>query len=159
MHASTSHYLLKDSLGHLATQFSKAALKRINQDLQEGGHAITSEQWTALVHIWNQGGLTQQELGERLLKDKTNIARLAAGLERAGYIQREAGRVDRREKTLRLTEFGKQAMPGIAAVVQRVLADAYAGIDEHELALCRRVLARARQNLAPAPPVNPVSPI
>lgn len=147
MHPSTSHYLLKDSLGHLATQFSKAALKRINQDLQAAGHPITSEQWTALVHIWNQGGLTQQELGERLLKDKTNIARLAASLERLGYIHRQPGQTDRREKTLRLTQLGQEAMPGIASLVQRMLADAYAGIDEHELALCRRVLARARQNL------------
>ena len=147
MHPSTSHYLLKDSLGHLATQFSKATLRRINQDLQAGGYPITSEQWTALVHIWNQGGLTQQELGERLMKDKTNIARLAASLERLGYITRQPGQTDRREKTLRLTQLGQQAMPGIAALVQRVLADAYAGIDEHELALCRRVLARARQNL------------
>lgn len=147
MHPSTSHYLLKDSLGHLATQFSKATLRRINQDLQAGGYPITSEQWTALVHIWNQGGLTQQELGERLLKDKTNIARLAASLERLGYIQRQPGQADRREKTLRLTQLGQEAMPGIAALVQRVLADAYTGIDEHELALCRRVLARARQNL------------
>ena len=147
MHPSTSHYLLKDSLGHLATQFSKATLRRINQDLQAGGYPITSEQWTALVHIWNQGGLTQQELGERLMKDKTNIARLAASLERLGYITRQPGQTDRREKTLRLTQLGQQAMPGIAALVQRVLADAYAGIDEHELALCRRVLVRARQNL------------
>lgn len=147
MHPSTSHYLLKDSLGHLATQFSKATLRRINQDLQAGGYPITSEQWTALVHIWNQGGLTQQELGERLMKDKTNIARLAASLERLGYIARRPGQTDRREKTLRLTQLGQQAMPGIAALVQRVLTDAYAGIDEHELALCRRVLARARQNL------------
>jgi len=149
MHPSSSHYLLKDSLGHLATQFSKAVLKRINQDLQVAGHPVTSEQWTALVHIWNQGGLTQQELGERLFKDKTNIARLSASLERQGYIRRETGKVDRREKTLRLTELGQAAMPGIAALVQHVLSNAYAGIDEHELALCRRVLERARQNLVP----------
>jgi len=149
MHPSTSHYLLKDSLGHLATQFSKAVLKRINQDLQASGHPVTSEQWTALVHIWNQGGLTQQELGERLLKDKTNIARLLASLERQGYIRRDPGTLDRREKTLLLTDLGLAAMPAIAALVQRVLNEAYAGIGEHELALCRRVLARARQNLTP----------
>jgi len=149
MNATTSHYLLKDSLGHLATQFSKAVLRRINQDLQVGGYPITGEQWTALVHIWNQGGLTQQELGERLFKDKTNITRLLASLERQGYIRREPGQTDRREKTLSLTPLGQEAMPGIAALVQRVLKDACAGIDEHELSLCRRVLLGARQNLIP----------
>lgn len=147
MYASTSHYLLKDSLGHLATQFSKAALKRINHELQAGGYPITSEQWTALVHIWNQNGMTQQELGERIFKDKTNIARLAASLERQGYIRRQPGQTDRREKILQLTELGCEAMPGIAALVQGVLDEACAGIDGHELSLCKRVLQRARANL------------
>ncbi len=147
MDATKSHYMLKDSLGHLATQFSKAVLRRINQELQAGGHAITSEQWTALAHIWNEAGLTQQELGERLIKDKTNIARLLAGLERLGFIHRVAGESDRREKTVHLTPAGSAAMPGIAALVQGVLARACTGIDEHELSVCRRVLLRARQNL------------
>jgi len=57
--------------------------------------------------------------------------------------------VDRREKTLRLTELGLAAMPAVAALVQHMLSEACAGIDEHELALCRRVLTRARQNLIP----------
>lgn len=147
MDATTTHYMLKDSLGHLATQFSKAVLRRINQELQAAGHPITSEQWTALTHIWNQDGLTQQELCERLIKDKTNIARVLAGLERLGFIRREAGASDRREKTVHLTPAGSEAMPGIAALVQGVLATACAGIDEHELCVCRRVLLRARQNL------------
>ncbi|MBI5520529.1 MAG: MarR family transcriptional regulator [Desulfovibrio sp.] len=150
MFATTSHYLLKDSLGHLATQFSKAALRRINQELAAQGHPVTSEQWTALVHIWNQEGLTQQELGEKLLKDKTNIARLAAGLERLGYIRRDTGSRDRRERSLRLTESGRDMMPRLAALVQGVLHEACAGIDEHSLYICRQVLRKARQNLAPS---------
>ena len=148
MYATTSHYLLKDSLAHLAMQLSKAALRRINQDLQAQGYPITSEQWTALVHIWNQDGLTQLELGQRLSKDKTNIARLVASLEQAGFIRREAGETDRREKSVHLTATGLAAMPPLAALVQRVLDEAYAGIDEHELSVCRRVLAKARKNLA-----------
>lgn len=148
MHASTTHYMLKESLGHLATQFSKAVLRRINQDLAAAGHGVTGEQWTALVHVWNAEGLTQQELGRRLLKDKTNIARLVAGLEAQGLVLRKAGESDRRERALFLTEAGREAMPRIARLVQAILDEACAGIDEHELCLCRRVLTRARQNLA-----------
>jgi len=147
MHTAKAQYELKDSLGHLATQFSKAVLRRINQELQAGGYPITSEQWTALVHIWQQEGLTQQQLGERLIKDKTNVARLLASLEKAGYIQRRPGHPDRREKRVRLTEKAQTAMPGIAALVQKVLDAASAGIDAAELDLCRRVLRRARLNL------------
>lgn len=151
MYATTSHYLLKDSLGHLATQLSKAVLRRINQELSAQGHQVTGEQWTALVHIWNQEGLTQQELGEKLLKDKTNIARLAAGLERLGYIRRDPGSRDRRERSLKLTAAGRETMPRLAALVQGVLNEACAGIDEHSLCICRQVLRKARQNLALAP--------
>jgi len=141
--------MLKDSLGHLATQFSKAVLRRISQDLQKSGSPISSEQWTALVHIWNEEGQTQQQLGEKLLKDKTNVARLLASLDGLGYIKRVPGQTDRREKTIHLTAAGRAAMPGMAALVQRVLNEACAGIDGHELSLCRRVLLRARLNLDP----------
>lgn len=148
MHPTTSRYLLKDSLGHLATQFSKAVLRRINLEFEAAGHAVTGEQWTALVHIWDAEGLTQQELGQRIVKDKTTIARLVAGLERQGYVRRRPGASDRRERLLALSERGRADMPHLAALVQGVLDKACAGIDAHELCLCRRVLARARQNLA-----------
>ncbi len=147
MPATHSLYELKDSLGHLATQFSKAALRRISHELQAGGYPITSEQWTALVHVWNREGLTQRQLGALLLKDKTNVARLLAGLEAAGYILRQPGHPDRREKLVRLTDTGRAAMPGVAALVQKMLDAASAGIDPVELDICRRVLRAARLNL------------
>lgn len=151
MTIGTTRYILADSLGHLATQFSKAVLRRINQELQAGGWPITSEQWTALVRIWTEDGLTQQALGEQLQKDKTNVARLVAGLEALGYITRRPGQTDRREKTIHLAEAGRKAMPGVVALVQGVLDQACAGIDGHELSLCKRVLHRARLNLLTPP--------
>lgn len=147
MQRTPSSYLLQNSLGHLATQFSKAVLRRINHDLQKNKYPITSEQWTALVHIWNQEGQTQQQLGEKLLKDKTTVARLLASLEKRGYITRIPGELDGREKTIHLAEIGRAAMPGVVALVQKVLDEACAGIEDHELDLCLRVLQRARLNL------------
>jgi len=148
MHSSTSQYLLSDSLGHLSTQLSKAILRRINVDLARAGWPITSEQWTALVRIWSEEGLTQRQLGERLIKDKTNVARLVASLEQLGWISRRQGASDRREKTVHLTETGRTSMPEVAALVSRILDIAGTGIDGHEMSLCKRVLLRARQNLA-----------
>jgi len=150
MHDATHPYQLKDSLGHLATQFSKAVLRRINQVLQQDGHAITGEQWTALVQIWNAEGQTQQQLGERLLKDKTTVARLLSSLEAAGYIERRPGAADRREKTIHLAASGRAAMPRVVALVQEVLNEAGKGIAPDDMETCRRVLLRARLNLAPA---------
>jgi len=149
MHDATIRYQLKDSLGHLATQFSKAVLRRINQVLQQGGYPITGEQWTALVQIWNAEGQTQQQLGERLLKDKTTVARLLFSLETAGYIERRPGAADRREKTIHLAASGRAAMPRVVALVQNVLDEAGQGITPEDLDTCRRVLMRARLNLAP----------
>ena len=147
MNSVTSHYMLKDSLGHLAVQFSKAILRRIAQEFQKHSVPISSEQWSALVHIWNEDGLTQQQLGERIVKDKANVARLLAGLEELGYLYRKPGKADRREKTVHLSDAGREAMPGIVGLVQGVLDEACAGIDGHELSLCKRVLQRARANL------------
>ncbi|MDR3641175.1 MAG: MarR family transcriptional regulator [Humidesulfovibrio sp.] len=150
MNDAPSHYQLKESLGHLATQFSKAVLRRINQGMQANGFPISSEQWTALVQIWNAEGMTQQQLGEKLLKEKTNVARLLSSLEQSGYIERRPGAADRREKTVHLGPAGRRAMPRLVALVQRILDEAGQGIAEGELAICRRVLLRARLNLASA---------
>lgn len=140
-------YVLEESLGHLASRFSKRVLGRIAQALGQGGYPVTSEQWSLLVHVWSERGQTQGQLAKRLLKDKTNLARLAGSLEELGYIRRVQGEADGREKRLFLTERGELAMDGMTAIVGDVLADCLAGVSPADLEACKRVLRAAHGNL------------
>ena len=147
MRKRPSKYCLEESLGHLASNASRAVLKRINQELARRGFPITSEQFSVMVHIWDQNGQPQYMLTRTLFKDKTTMARLVGGLESLGLVTRIPGQRDAREKIVYLTEAGKQMMANIGDLILEILEQAQKGIDNRELEICKDVLRRFHHNL------------
>ena len=147
MRKKTSHYFLDDSLGHLTSNASRAILKRINQELSRQEIPITSEQFSVLVHVWDQNGQPQYVLVDKLYKDKTTMARLVASLEALGLIVRSPVQKDAREKNVFLTEQGRSIMAKVTDLVHEILVSAQKGIDEHDLKICKEVLKQFHKNL------------
>jgi DNA-binding MarR family transcriptional regulator len=139
--------ILEKSLGHLAARFTRVLLRRINAELAQHGLPVTSDQYSFLVQLWDQNGLPQGVLGDKIAKEKTTMARLAAGLEALGLIARLPSPGDARERLVFLTDKGKQVMDEATALVREILAEAQQGIDEAELEACRNVLRRVFRNL------------
>ncbi|MBU5638548.1 MarR family transcriptional regulator [Geomonas sp. Red69] len=142
-----TEYRLDKSLGHLASRFSRIVLRRFTAVLQQNGMTITSEQYSLLVQLWDCNGLPQGALAEKTAKDKTTMARLAAGLEERGLIARLPSPSDARERLLYLTDRGKELMDQATALARGILEEAQQGIDAKELEICRDVLRRACRNL------------
>lgn len=142
-----TEYKLDKSLGHLAARFSRMVLRRFNAVLQQNEMPITSEQYSLLVQLWDSNGLPQGVLAEKTAKDKTTMARLAAGLEGRGLIARLPSPNDARERLLYLTDKGKELMDRATALARGILEEAQQGIDAQELEICRDVLRRACGNL------------
>jgi len=140
-------YSLDNSLGHLASRFSRVVLRRLTADLAATGLQITAEQYSLLVQLWEQNGLSQGGLADKSAKDKTTMARLAAGLEARGLIERRPSASDGRERLLFLTSEGQSVMERATYLARKILSDAQQGIDAGELDLCRDVLRRACANL------------
>jgi len=147
MRKTKKRYSFEESLGHLTSQASRMILKRINQELQRQGYPITSDQFSTLVHVWNQNGQPQYALVERLNKDKTTIARVFAGLESLGLIVRMPGANDAREKNVFLTEAGSKMMNEVTQLVQELLERATVGLEEPDIEVCKSVLRRFYANL------------
>ena len=147
MKPSDNGYRLDKSLGHLSARFSRVLLRRINAGLLQREIPITAEQYSFLVQLWEQKGLPQGVLAEKSAKDKTTMARLAAGLETRGLIVRLPSPGDARERLLHLSDNGKQLMDRATSLVQEILREAQQGIDESQLEICRDVLRRACLNL------------
>jgi len=143
MHA----YALESSLGYLATRFSRVIIRRINLALAQAGLAITTEQYSFLVQLWYCNGLPQGSLAERTAKDKTTIARLAAGLETTGLIVRAPSTVDARERLVFLSDDGMKVMEQATVLVRSILDEAQQGIDEQQLEICSSVLKQVYDNL------------
>lgn len=86
-------------------------------------------------------------VANRVFKDKTTITRLVADIESSGIIERQPDREDKRERSVFLTEKGKEIMNSATMLIQRVDACAEAGIDEKDLLVCKTVLRRLHRNL------------
>jgi MarR family transcriptional regulator, organic hydroperoxide resistance regulator len=140
-------YSLDKSLGHLSARFSRILLRRINAELAQHDVPITAEQYSFLIQLWEKNGLPQGVLAEKTAKDKTTMARLAAGLEARGLIVRLPSPGDARERLVHLSTKGKEVMDQATALARKIVAEAQQGIDEAELELCRDVLRRASLNL------------
>ena len=79
--------------------FMAAMLKANNIDL-------TPEQFLLVDLLWNQGDLSQQQLADRMQKDKNSITKLIDAIEQKGFVVREQNPADRRSNTIVLTEKG-----------------------------------------------------
>ena len=74
----------------------------------DGIRASASEVF-ALAELTEAGPLSQQQLGERLGLEKSTTSRLAAGLERRGWLERVRDPANRRYYRLALTAAGEAA--------------------------------------------------
>ena len=147
MKRSPNEYALDKSLGHQAARFTRILLRRLNELFVQHGLPITADQYSFLVQLWNQNGLPQGVLAEKTAKDKTTMARLAAGLESRGLIVRLPSPDDARERLVFLTDIGKKLIDEATALTRELLAEAQQGIDETQVEICREVLRRAYLNL------------
>jgi MarR family transcriptional regulator, organic hydroperoxide resistance regulator len=140
-------YTLEQSLGYLSARFSRLLLRRINAALTLNQLPITAEQYSFLIQLWQKNGLPQGVLAENTARDKTTMARLAAGLEERGLIVRLPSPSDARERLVHLSSKGKEVMDLATPLVRDLVQEAQEGIEDTQLEICRDVLRRAFLNL------------
>ena len=71
------------------------------------GYSVSLSQAYAIHELDRGAGLSQQELAERLLLEKSTISRMVADLENKGLVERERDPANRRTYRLRLTDEGR----------------------------------------------------
>jgi DNA-binding MarR family transcriptional regulator len=76
---------------------------------EHGGLHVHVSEVFALGELAEAPSLSQRELGERLGLEKSTVSRLAAGLERRGWLRRERDPANRRLYRLALTPEGEDA--------------------------------------------------
>ena len=109
----------------------------------DGVRASASEVF-ALAELAEAGPLSQQQLGERLGLEKSTVSRLAAGLERRGWLERVRDPANRRYYRLALTPAGASAADRIGAHFARQHEHLFAELTSEE----RDALLRGLSGLA-----------
>ena len=108
---------------------------------------LASEQNLIMMLLWEKDGLTQNQLGEKLNKDKTNIARMASNLESKGFIKRTCGKGDRRVLELHLTPCGKELGKKVIPITEEFNDIVCKGISEEDLLNFERILSKINSNV------------
>lgn len=96
-----------DELRRLLRQLARAGgLLEVHD---HGGVHVSVSEVFALGELSEAGTLSQQDLAARLGLEKSTVSRLAAGMERRGWLARERDPANHRLYRLRLTANGRDA--------------------------------------------------
>lgn len=110
-------------------------------------HGVTMGQWTFLRALWEQDGLTQRELSQRVgMMELTTVTALN-GMERSGFVVRVRNPDDRRKVNIFLTERGRALQDILLPYASKVAEQASEGLSHAELQVTLDVLFRMISNL------------
>ena len=130
-------YLVRD----LHRAFSRALQQRI------ASHGVSMGQWFFLRALWDEDGLTQRELSQRVgMMEPTTVTALN-GMERRGLVERVRNPHDRRKVNIYLTPKGRSLRDVLLPCTEQVGVQALRGVAEEDLAVTFAVLRRMMTNL------------
>jgi MarR family transcriptional regulator for hemolysin len=138
VHKSPMHF------GRNVNILGRLLTKRLQEKI--GGSGITSSQWPMISRLYEEGVLTQTEIGEQLSIEAPTVSKTIGNLEAAGWVLREASSGDMREKNVRLSEKAEASIGRWQRAVCEMEAETLEGISAQDLRAFRRVIDRMIAN-------------
>jgi DNA-binding MarR family transcriptional regulator len=132
---------------NLLTRLTRDVYRRATEDVI----GIRLKQFVALDYLREQGGTTQQQLGEMLHLDKNNCVILLNDLEDDGYVARRRDPTDRRRHLVEMTPEGTTALERAEEKLETLEDQVIGELTAEERDTLRELLAKAlRSEQAPA---------
>ena len=137
---------LKDTVGYMLAQVCKLHRQRADVLLNKVGLHVGQEMF--LSELWENEGVTQTELAERLLLQPATVTNTLQRLEREGLVARRADMEDQRVSRVYLTAKGRNLEEPVLLQWSQLEQESFAGLNVEEAVLLRRLLLQAYRNLA-----------
>jgi len=135
------------NLGMLIGQVHRLSTKKFVQNSHNSGIDISMDQWLVLGPIWENEGISQKEISEYCLKDKTSVTKIIDTLEKKNLVVRVPDQLDHRIKRVVLSNKGKKLFLEVIPVMELTRNQLREGITEKEVELLRSVLSKIYKNL------------
>lgn len=142
----TEKYSIEKAPGFIVYRTALRMKSALHRAFKDKGFDITPEQWGILRVLWEDEGLSQREVGDRLFKDKPNITRLLDVLERKKLIFRQP--TDRRRYSVFLTKEGKKVQEEMLATVLEMQEKALHALTKSDLETLKNLLNVIYGNLS-----------
>ena len=120
--------------------------RRLHKDFIGAGLELSPEQWTVLIYLSEQDGVSQQALCNATYKDKPSMTRLIDSMELTGWVSREKNLRDRRSNIINLTPLGRDITNRAQKTALRTLKDLLKGLGMEEHNIRQEVLRRIFEN-------------
>ncbi len=138
-------FLPENSLGYLFRDIHRAFSKVLQNRIS--AHGVTIGQWYFLRALWEEDGLTQRELSQRVgMMEPTTVTALN-GMEKRGYVKRVRNTTDRRKVNIFLTDQGHALRPKLLPFAVETNQLAAAGVNAKDIEKVRQVLHQMKDNL------------
>lgn len=120
--------------------------KKYNQQLRELGLHIGQE--LALFHLWEQDGIPQSQLRNKMGVEASTVSNMLRRLEQDHIVYRKQDETDQRISNVYITEKGKQLQEPVEEIWKEHELSMLRDIPSEELMLIRRILKQMEENLA-----------
>ena len=137
--------LTERSLSFLVRHAHRAFVTRLAYRLLP--HHVSVAEWAVLRMLWQQEGLTQVSLAERMRVQKASLTSVLNSMERKGLMRRTRRGDDRRKRHLFLTARGRGVRATLLPIGIAINRHALVGIDAEHAALAADVLEKLIANL------------
>jgi DNA-binding MarR family transcriptional regulator len=115
------------------------------------GIGVYAGQEMFLWHLWQEEGLTQSQLVERMCVQPPTVSKMLDRLEKAGLVERRPDTENSHLSHVYLTELGKVRQRDVRAIWMTMEQRLTQGLSIEERIVLRRLLLQVHENLKRSP--------
>jgi DNA-binding MarR family transcriptional regulator len=123
----------------MLARLGRVAARLLNDELAQVG--LKPPEAAILIMLRDQGPVSQQELGERLHVDPSNLVSFLNALEHDGLVLRRRDPADRRRHIVEITKLGAERVPRCDGPVASLEDQLFATLSPDDRKQLQRILA------------------
>ncbi len=136
----------KRPLTYLLGQTMNLVKLKVTEKFKENNIELSMEYYILLNYIGQNENLTQQDLANHFLRDKSIILRQVNTLIELQYVKRLTDNTDKRKKKLLLTEKAVDFLRSTRKLTQQVSEELLNGVSNEELIHFENVIGKIQVN-------------
>ena len=144
----TVAFPLKASVGYQLRATNRMMQRLLQARIEPYG--VTLGMWYFLRALWEEDGLTQSELSQRVGTMEPTTLSAIAGMERDVLVTRKRNAQDRRKINISLTQRGRELADDLVPVAKSVVDAAVKGFNQREVDFLLALLAEMQRNIGSA---------
>jgi MarR family transcriptional regulator, organic hydroperoxide resistance regulator len=133
------------SLGYRIRYTYRAFVKSLAEEL--ASLQITTMQWSTLRVLWQEEGISQVDLAQRMMVERASLTQVLASMEAKKLITRSRDRSDGRKVRIYLTSPGRELRRKALPVADRINSRATQGLSRRETQELDALLTKVLINL------------